>query len=150
MMNFFRWVTETIITLYQKLIFPVYDFIIRSVKYFFSLLQSFWDIVKDSLLYMFVYLGQLLENLFIKLSNEVFENILKLISWALEKILPPEGVESFSQTVDDMRTILAAFDVFLPIHEMFGYIGILITAWITSIVIRIMMMLVLRLILLFL
>lgn len=149
MFDFFRWLYDAITTFIEKIAVAVGRFIVNSISYLINLVGTIWEVFRESLLNLLSNLGVLLENVFVKISNFVFESFLRFLTWAIEKILPPEGVESFSATVEDMRTILAAFDVFLPIHEMFGYIGIIVAAWITCFVIRIIAMLLLRLILMF-
>lgn len=149
MLSFFEWLVSLVKSIVLLIFEPFFEFIVRAFKYLFSLLGQLWELFKSALWWVLQQLLTLLDNLFIKVSNIIVENFLQFIAWALEKIIPPENVESFSQVIVDIRNILAAFDVFLPIHEILGYTGIVLTAYVTSIVIRVISMIVIRLVVMF-
>ena len=145
MSNFFQWIVDAIKTVVTVVLLPFINLVKAGFSFVLDLLKNFWEYLKSMLEWMWDNITTLFQNLLIWISDLVFDNILKAITWALDKIIPVSETETFSNAIAKMREILAAFDFFLPLHEMFGYIGVIFAAWITCFVIRIVMSIVIRL-----
>lgn len=144
MLNFFRWIVDFLVTVINNFFGPFFRVFKAVLVYIAQQIVEWWILLKDLVIKYGQMLFQYLENAFIWISDVVLDAFLSFLTWALDKIVPVSETETFSEVISNMRNILAAFDVFLPIHEIFGYIGVLLLAWITCLFIRVVMSLIIR------
>lgn len=143
-MDFWSWLVDAVYKIALGIFVPAYNAILNIFNYLLDLLGEAWEKLKELFVRFLDALYQVFEFFAYKLASFAVDAFLQLISWALEKIVPFSSQEDFTEVINTVRSTLAGFDFFLPIHEMFALGLYLMGIYITITVLRIVFMIALR------